>query len=433
MGKAAVPADPSTPLPADFSRPATAAKRQRTAGPIMELLRAVASLRVTVTLFAFAIVLVFLGTVAQADAGNWTVVKTYFRSLYVWVPFQVFVRFGQTFLFVPKDLVGVGSFLYPGGWLLGAMLLVNLLAAHAIRFRLTWNRSGILILHSGLIVLMLGELVTGLMAVETKMPIVTGEAANFVLDNRKVELAFIDSSDPKIDDIVVIPGATLREGGMIRHKELPFDVRVEQYMANSALTDKIPQRVKNPATAGAGLHFLAEERPEVSGTNTEEEDIPAAYVTLFRKSTGQPTRTYLVSLELNPQRVVVPGRKSKKLDMLLRYKVIKKPYTIHLLEFHHKIYVGTDTPKDYSSRIRLVDPERDEDREVVISMNDPLRYRGETFYQAGFLKDDRGTILQVVRNPGWLMPYFACALVSLGMLVHFGIHLVGFLRRRFAA
>ena len=42
-------------------------------------------------------------------------------------------------------------------------------------------------------------------------------------------------------------------------------------------------------------------------------------------------------------------------------------------------------------------------------MNHPLRYQGETFYQSGVLGLGKGTILQVVRNPGWLIPYISCA------------------------
>jgi hypothetical protein len=36
----------------------------------------------------------------------------------------------------------------------------------------------------------------------------------------------------------------------------------------------------------------------------------------------------------------------------------------------------------------------------------------------------------VVQNPGWLLPYLSCGIVSLGMFVHFGIGLTTFLRRR---
>jgi hypothetical protein len=88
--------------------------------------------------------------------------------------------------------------------------------------------------------------------------------------------------------------------------------------------------------------------------------------------------------------------------------------------------------------VRLIDPELGEDREVVISMNNPLRYRGETFFQHSFPRDSEngrpiGTTLQVVRNPGWLMPYISCGMVTLGMMIHFGIHLVNFLQRRVVA
>src|SRR5262249_15413491 len=108
---------------------------------LKKCLAVLASLRLTVVLFALSIVLVFCGTLAQIDAGIWSVVGQYFRSLYVWIPFQ---------LFFPRRLQISGGFPFPGGWLLGGLLLVNLLAAHAVRFRVNWRRSGILLIHSGL-------------------------------------------------------------------------------------------------------------------------------------------------------------------------------------------------------------------------------------------------------------------------------------------
>jgi hypothetical protein len=103
---------------------------------------------------------------------------------------------------------------------------------------------------------------------------------------------------------------------------------------------------------------------------------------------------------------------------------------VQVLEFRHDRYPGTDIAKNYSSRVRVLDAEHNEDREVIISMNNPLRYSGDTLYQSGVLPAGRGTVLQVVRNPGWELPYVSSALVSGGMIVHFVLHLVGFLRRR---
>jgi hypothetical protein len=39
-------------------------------------------------------------------------------------------------------------------------------------------------------------------------------------------------------------------------------------------------------------------------------------------------------------------------------------------------------------------------------------------------------VLQVVRNPSWLLPYIACTLMSVGLLAQFGLHLVGFVGKR---
>jgi hypothetical protein len=129
----------------------------------------------------------------------------------------------------------------------------------------------------------------------------------------------------------------------------------------------------------------------------------------------------------DPQSFTVAGR---TYQMALRMKRYYKPYTIALLEFKHDLYQGTDIPKNFSSRIHLSDPARGEDRDVLIHMNAPLRYRGETFYQASFLSGDQASILQVVRNPAAVTPYLACSLVALGLVVQFLTHLFGFAKKQ---
>ena len=69
-------------------------------------------------------------------------------------------------------------------------------------------------------------------------------------------------------------------------------------------------------------------------------------------------------------------------------------------------------------------------------MNNPVRYRGETFYQSQYSQVDLGdgrvgemTGLQVVENAGWLIPYVACVLALWGMLAHFGGTFVRFADR----
>ena len=114
----------------------------------------------------------------------------------------------------------------------------------------------------------------------------------------------------------------------------------------------------------------------------------------------------------------------------LRVQRAYYPSSLTLIAFTHDRYAGTEIPKNFSSRLRLATPGGHDDREVLIRMNEPLRHAGLTFYQAGFENNDLTSILQVVRNPSWLIPYIACALMTLGLTVQFGLHLVSFIRKR---
>src|ERR1039458_2092791 len=111
---------------------------------IIQLRNVLVSLRLTVFLLALSIVLVFWATLDQVHLGVWAVQQKFFHS------FLVFARVGD--LRVP---------VYPGGYTIGGLLLVNLLCAHAYRFRRGWGKAGIWTAHAGLILLLVGELVSG--------------------------------------------------------------------------------------------------------------------------------------------------------------------------------------------------------------------------------------------------------------------------------
>ena len=58
-------------------------------------------------------------------------------------------------------------------------------------------------------------------------------------------------------------------------------------------------------------------------------------------------------------------------------------------------------------------------------MNQPLRYKGYSFYQSSF--DQRAntevTVLNVVQNKGRLFPYIATLIIFIGIVLHLIIHL----------
>src|SRR5690606_35730536 len=99
-----------------------------------------------------------------------------------------------------------------------------------------------------------------------------------------------------------------------------------------------------------------------------------------------------------------------------------KDFSLKLHQFTFDRYPGTQVARDYRSRVELIDPIHKENRIVDIYMNNPLRHGGYVFYQASFSQDETTTILQVVRNPGFFMPYLAFALITFGLLYHFLLH-----------
>ena len=374
-------------------------------------LRFLASLRLTVICLGLGMLLIFLGTLAQVDRGIHAVQAQYFNSLFIfWSPPGATWR-------MP---------ILPGGYLLGTVLLVNLIAAHATRFQFSRKKIGIILLHFGVILLLVGQLLTSLFARETQMRIDQGQTLGYSEAARETELAVIDVTSPDFDQVVAIPEQILARQGTIQNPTLPFALKLRRFLPNAQFAKRgdMPTAPPSPATRGLGADFIVTEIPRT--TRDDERDLSAAFVEL--ESVEDSLGTWLVSNAFNePQSFTLGGH---TYQLVMRQRRFYKPFALSLLKFTHDRYAGTDIPKNFSSRVRLIDFERHEDREAVISMNDPLRYRGFTFYQSGFDNDDKTTILQVVKNPAMILPYIACGLVALGLLTQFSMHLFGFLRKR---
>jgi hypothetical protein len=376
---------------------------------LRELRSVLVSLELTIALLGLSMILVFVATLDQVNLGIWAVQEKYFRS------FVVYTQVGRVVLPV-----------FPGGYTIGGLLLVNLVAAHLYRFRFSWRKSGIQLIHVGLILLLVGELLTGLWQKDYYLRLDEGQTSNYAESVREHELALIDATDPNFDDVVSIPEPLVATKAPVQHPKLPFRVIVKAYYPNSSLhlRSAAPDSNDTPAAnTGMGGHVAAAPQPITHRPN--ERNVPSGIIELF--GTTGSLGTFLVSAHLpSPQTFTVDGRTWR---IALRIQRSYLPYSLTLLKFSHDRYAGTEIPKNFSSKLRLTTP-AGEDREVLIYMNNPLRHAGLTFYQAGFENNDRTTVLQVVRNPSWIMPYLACGLMTAGLALQFGIHLFGFVWER---
>ena len=140
------------------------------------------SLKLTVVCLTLAMVLVFIGTLAQVDLGLYKVQAEFFRS---------FVIFWG-----PKG-AGWKIPVFPGGYLIGGMLIINLIAAHFARFGFNRDKIGTLMTHGGLILLLVGQLATDMLSWESHMRLSEGQTKNYSESDRLTELVVSDVTDPK--------------------------------------------------------------------------------------------------------------------------------------------------------------------------------------------------------------------------------------------
>jgi len=342
------------------------------------------------------------------------------------------------------------------GGLAGVIMLVGCI----LLFR---KRGGVVLLHGGIAVLMLSEFIVGKWQVEGQMQIREGEMVSYTVDLHKSEIAFIDTQHPEHDFVAAAPASRLKEGRVFHDEQLPASIEVVKWYANAVFAQVSHESLHGQpvrVTKGWGRDFYIEEKKASAGAQVGGGvDFPAAYVRLWSKPSPGGSETqdpkllgvYLLSANaVVPQKMAIATpRKATYEDpaaqehlhqvgdkttfeLALRLKRTYKPYRVYVERTDATMYPGTSKPMDYSSYIRMIDPENQVDMPTRIWMNNPLRYGGETFYQSQYSEPNGFGVtgLQVVTNQGWILPYIACMIVATGMLAHFYIVLMRFLKRR---
>jgi len=92
-------------------------------------------------------------------------------------------------------------------------------------------------------------------------------------------------------------------------------------------------------------------------------------------------------------------------------------FNLKLKKFKADMYQGTMRASAYQSLVQV------EGKDHLISMNEPLKKNGLTFYQSSFRNNELGqpthSILSVNKDPGRFLKYFGCLLIGLGTLALF--------------
>jgi hypothetical protein len=369
---------------------------------ISYVIRFFSSLYLTVIGLILATCLIFFATLAQVNIGLYWVKKVYLESWFLWWN-------PAEHLFLP---------VFPGGKLLGWVLLINLLVAHFTRFKWSLKKMGIWLTHLGLIVLLVGGGLSAMLSKEYQLPLSIGETRNYLQQMDVWELAVESDQDAQNQKVVSIPTSYLSPGEKISVPALPFQFKVLEYYPNT----RLKMGNNQVANRGIGLQVSAQDAP----INRKEfaQNVPSAYVECFYQ--GKSLGVWLLSSGLGmPQSVAI---KDRLYTFSIRPKRVYLSYRVTLKQFIHEVYPGTNVPKRFVSKVHITE-QNGSVSDHLIYMNNPLRIHGKTFYQASFANQDTMSIFQVVDNRVWLLPYVASALVFVGLLLHFSLSLWAYLKR----
>ncbi len=352
--------------------------------------------------------LTFWGTLEQGEHTLYATQQKYFESLFLvhWV----------------ADVVPIPM---PGAYLVLVVLFVNMTLGGIVRVKKAKRKIGVLLGHTGILVLLIGGFVSFNMGQEGNMKIFEQESSDVAVNDRVWEIGIVEMVESGTTVERVIPGKTfdklaIHESRTIDNDVFPFKLTVSGFSKNC-----IPQKAGATSTAQAkvidGFSLRA-----LKNASDALRNVPGAYVLLESRTGADSSEGILWGRSLKPLVVSLDGR---KWSIELRNHNWYMPFSLALNKFTRELYPRTGIPKVFASDVTLTDGGVAQD--IRISMNEPLRHRGYTFYQSSF-GEDRGrvyTVLSVSKNPAYDFPIWACAIMTLGMAIHFMQTLINYLKR----
>ena len=176
---------------------------------------------------------------------------------------------------------------------------------------------------------------------------------------------------------------TLKIGSVLNTGWMDFRFKVLSYMPRS-----LPD-----------IQFLPQEK-------TSERSIPAVHVSFNGESQWMGLNSHLFFFDEDKVFITayVNTRRALNFDVTLKdFKIIRYPASLKALSYESTVQINK--------------------KEYLISMNEPLQFKGWTVYQSGFEEDELGNVkaslFSVNKDPGRFLKYFGSLLVVLGSLLLF--------------
>ncbi|MGB0720081.1 MAG: cytochrome c biogenesis protein ResB [Bdellovibrionales bacterium] len=340
------------------------------------------------------IVLLIAGTLAQAWMGLWPALHMFFAAFVIWA----------------------GPVPLPGGYTLLGILSLNLTLKFLFKSEWSRRKSGIILTHLGALILLIGGLITAITAREHYMVIPEGHETPFIYDYQQRELQIYknDMLYYTMPFEALKPATTLKD-------ILPFTATITDRFDNIQIIKREDAPDYNPDTDYRGMARFMAFRHKAPGKDPQSD---LTGFTLKIENTNEEQNGFYVVFEAMPKPVTITKGKDTY-RLVFGKKQTQLPFSIALIDFQKQSYQGMDMARSYSSDIIVKD--HGAQWPVRIEMNKPLRYKGYTFFQSSFEQTPQteATILAVVKNSGWVIPYLGTSILGIGLLLHIVIVMGG--------
>lgn len=352
--------------------------------------------QVTVVCLAALFVLTFWGTLYQVDHGLHAAQVRFFQSYIIWV----------------------GGFLpVPGAQLVLGVLLVNVLGYTINLLVFEPLRIGILTIHLGILILLLGGAVIRYHAEEGYLTLWEGEGSNVAASYTDWELALLQGTGA-VANVTAVDLAGGIDGQVLRFDPAGLTVRIQAYYPNARAFTSASAEV--PWRSSANITRVEPAKPEQDPV----QNVAAALLEL-----AYPDGTTEQAVLFGHDRIDMPLGDGD-VRLALRHRRMPMPLYVTLLNFQREMHPGTEMARAFSSQVEIAAD--GSTRTLTISMNKPLRHRGFTLFQQSYQELPNGaqaSTFAVARNYGRLLPYISTAVIVIGMILHFGVMLVQRARR----
>ncbi len=361
--------------------------------------------------------LVWFSTLEQSEVG----LKATLDKYYSYKALVVTPELGGKMVFFPL----------PGAYWVCAILFVNLFIGGILRIRKGVKQIGIITAHMGIIMLLVVGMIDHHKSVHGLMHTTQTGTYDYAFrqDASSIEVFAYTSKDQQKTAPYVIKHEMLADIGnesmrVFKIKGFPFDLEVRNFMLNANVYETSKNRHTQKDLAEIDGFFL-KQAPIDPVTDLHNY---GCYITIAPHSKG-PKQTILLSRQIgSPQTFTVDGT---LYGIEMPNEIWKMPFDVKLLDSKGEYFPGTSRPKYFSSDIAWKDDEGINNMRKI-EMNEPLRHKGYTLYQAQWrppVNDVKHSTFEVVTNPADEWPVYCLLISGLGLCIHFGIMFFNFISR----